>query len=306
MNTIQINKYRLTGLLLFFVCCRLNASETLVIYSPDQDRRLTVTMDEKILYSSEGDFGIRIEEYNPVTSVPLILQLHPFYEKYLDADGIPVVSSAAVHDEALIRVGKVISLMFSKRFDVKQMMIEKRCKVMIVGEDEEVCDLPEYAHICDTPEHVAYWNRRARGFGGAPEDAYSASCGEENVLCLEGDRYKGENILVHEFAHLIHTVGIVCVNPRFDSELEELRQHAIQQGLWKNTYAIGNKEEYFAEAVQSFFNCNRYAEEPNGVHNAINRRVKLKEYDPAIYNLLLQYFSEIDLPLCGDNYLRND
>lgn len=227
-----------------------------------------------------------------------------FYKKYLDAGGIPVVSSEHVSDEALIRAQRVITVMLSKRPDVKRVMVESGCKVMIIGRNEEVCDLPEYAHICDTPENIAYWNKRARGFGGAPEDAFSASFGEENVLCLEGDRYKGESILVHEFAHLIHTVGIVGVDPGFNSELEALRQHAIEKGRWENTYAISNKEEYFAEAVQSFFDCNRYSEKPNGVHNAINTRAKLKVYDPEMYELLLRYFPESDLGLCDDNYTQ--
>lgn len=126
-----------------------------------------------------------------VKHVPDSLQLSSFYKKYCDAEGIPVVSSAVVSNEALVRAARILPLMLAKRADVKQAMIDQRCKVMIIGEQEEVCDLPEYAHICDTPEHVAYWNRRARGFGGAPEDAFSASCGEENLLCLEGDRYAG-------------------------------------------------------------------------------------------------------------------
>lgn len=234
--------------------------------------------------------------------VPLELGIDPFYAKYLDADGIPIVSSGNVSDEALIRAQRVITGMLSKRPDVKQVMVENGCKVMIIGRNEEVCDLPEYAHICNSPENRAYWNKRARGFGGAPEDAFSASCGEENVLCLEGDRYKGESILVHEFAHLIHTVGIIGVHPDFDSELEALRRKAIEKGRWKDTYAISNKEEYFAETVQSFFDCNRYSEKPNRVHNAVNTREKLKAYDPDMYDLLLLYFPESDLDLCDDHY----
>ena len=232
-----------------------------------------------------------------VLPVPDSLGLAPFYGKYLNAEGIPIVSSSAVDDRALIRAGSVVSSMLSKRPDVRHAMSMKGCKVMIIGQQEEVCDLPEYAHICDTPEHVAYWNRRARGFGGAPEDALSASCGEENVLCLDGDRYNGESILVHEFAHLIHTVGITAVAPEFDERLEGLYHRAIQKGLWENTYAISSKEEYFAETVQSFFNCNRYAEEPDGVHNAISSREKLRAYDPEMFMLLLEYFPETDLPL---------
>lgn len=236
-----------------------------------------------------------------VSEVAATLGIDSFYKKYVDADGIPIVSSGNVSDSALIRASKVVSQMLAKREDVKKAMIVKGSKVMIIGEKEEVCDIPEYKHICDTPENIAYWNKRARGFGGAPEHDFSASCGEENVICLPGDRYKGESILVHEFAHIIHMVGILGINPSFDNELEALRLKAIEKGLWKDTYAISNKEEYFAETVQSFFNCNRYSAQPDGVHNSINTRSKLKEYDPEIYSLLLQYFPETDLDLCKDN-----
>lgn len=253
------------------------------------------------LYSCSDKKGQLSSDEVKVTAVPDTLGIDPFYKKYVDAGGIPVVSSANVNDSALVRASKVISQVLSKREDVKKAMIAKGCKVMIIGEKEEVCDIPEYKEICDTPENIAYWNKRARGFGGAPEHDFSASCGEENVICLSGDRYKGESILVHEFAHIIHMVGILSINPNFDNELEALRLKAIEKSLWENTYAISNKEEYFAETVQSFFDCNKYSTEPNGVHNSINTREKLKEYDPDMYNLLLQYFPKIELDLCSDN-----
>lgn len=234
-----------------------------------------------------------------VSAVPESLNIAPFYKKYVDADGIAVVSSDNVQDEALVRASKVVTQILSKRSDVKDYMVSKGCRVMIIGANEEVCDLPEYARIC-TPDSTAYWNKRARGFGGAPEDDLSASFGEENVMCLNGDRYKGESIMVHEFAHIVHMVGILGVNPNFDTELEQLMGKAKAKGLWANTYALDNKHEYFAETVQSFFNCNRFSEEPNGVHNSINTREKLKAYDPDMYNLLLQYFSDdIKLDICN-------
>lgn len=235
-----------------------------------------------------------------VMAVPDSLHLHSFYKKYIDADGIAVISSNNVQDEALIRAGKVIAQILSKRLDVKDYMVSKGCRVMIIGANEEVCDLPEYARIC-TPDSTAYWNKRARGFGGAPEDDLSASFGEENVICMDGDRYKGESIMVHEFSHIVHTVGILGVNPDFDTELEHLMEKAKAKGLWANTYALDNKCEYFAETVQSFFNCNRFSAEPNGIHNSINTREKLKAYDPDMYNLLLQYFpDDIELDICNE------
>lgn len=234
-----------------------------------------------------------------VTAVPDSLGINRFYKKYLDAEGLPVISSDKVCDEALIRTRTVILQMLSKRPDVKDYMVSKGCRVMIIGATEEVCELPEYAQIC-TPDSTAFWNKRARGFGGAPQDDYSASFGEENVMCLPGDRYNGESIMVHEFSHIIHTVGIEGINPDFDKELVQIMEKAKAKGLWKNTYALSDKYEYFAEAVQSFFNCNRYSAEPNGVHNSINTRDKLKQYDPDIYNLLLQYFPDnVTLDICN-------
>jgi len=246
-----------------------------------------------------GGFAMKLTLQIPlkVTSVPNTLQLNPFYKKYLDAKGIPVVSSQQVSDEALFKAREIIMGMLSLRKDVAQHMIDKKCKVMIIGAKEEVCDLPEYAAICNSKDSIAYWNKRARGFGGSPEDDQSSSCGEENLICLPGDRYEGENILVHEFAHLIHTVGIVGIHPGFNKKLETIMNHAREKGLWKNTYALTNKEEYFAETVQSFFNCNRFSDTPNGIHNSNNRRAKLKAYDPEMYQLLLTYFPEIDIPI---------
>ncbi len=280
-----------------------------------QKETLTLTSDKQlnIHLASGGGFAIKLqciptspkgiatrngnnwEIRDSIITIPR--EIPAFYQKYLDSEGLYIVSSIHVKDQALWKAHQIISLMLSKRPDVKAKMVEKGCHVMILGEHEEVCDLPEYAHICDTPENISFWNKRARGFGGSPEDDYSASCGEENVLALPGDRYEGENILIHEFAHLIHTVGITGVNPDFDNELETVRQHAIQKGLWENTYAITNKEEYFAECVQSFFNCNRYSEVPDGVHNSINSRMKLKAYDPEMYELLSHYFYETEIPI---------
>lgn len=36
------------------------------------------------------------------------------------------------------------------------------------------------------------------------------------------------------------------------------------------------------------------------MHNWVNNRTKLKAYDPDMYNLLKEYFYEIDLPLYND------
>ena len=250
----------------------------------DKDSRLTLHL------ASGGGFAMKLElcpVHGQVTGIPEGKNIPSFYQKYIETEGLYVTSSGKVSDEALLKACDIISLMLAKRPDVKAHMVKKGCHVMIIGKDEETCDLPEFAHICNCEDSIKYWNWRARGFGGAPEDEFSSSCGEENLLALPQDKYVGENILIHEFAHLIHTVGIVGVEPDFNERLEALRQNAIRKGLWEKTYAVSNKEEYFAECVQSFFNCNRYAEPANGVHNWVNRRTKLKTYDPDMYLSLI-------------------
>ena len=260
----------------------------------EKDSRLTLHL------ASGGGFAMKLElcpVHGQVTGIPEGKNIPSFYQKYIETEGLYVTSSGKVSDEALLKACDIISLMLAKRPDVKAHMVKKGCHVMIIGKDEETCDLPEFAHICNCEDSIKYWNWRARGFGGAPEDEFSSSCGEENLLALPQDKYVGENILIHEFAHLIHTVGIVGVEPDFNERLEALRQNAIRKGLWEKTYAVSNKEEYFAECVQSFFNCNRYAEPANGVHNWVNRRTKLKTYDPDMYRLLQEYFYEIEIPI---------
>ena len=260
----------------------------------DKDSRLTLHL------ASGGGFAMKLElcpVHGQVTSIPEGKNIPSFYQKYIETEGLYVTSSGKVSDEAILKACDIISLMLAKRPDVKAHMVKKGCHVMVIGKDEETCDLPEFAHICNCEDSIKYWNWRARGFGGAPEDEFSSSCGEENLLALPQDKYVGENILIHEFAHLIHTVGIVGVEPDFNERLEALRQNAIRKGLWEKTYAVSNKEEYFAECVQSFFNCNRYAEPANGVHNWVNRRTKLKTYDPDMYRLLQEYFYEIEIPI---------
>ena len=254
----------------------------------------------KLHLASGGGFAMKLELCplrGRVTAVPEGKGIPSFYKKYIETEGLYVTSSERVSDEALLKACDIISLMLAKRPDVKAHMVKRGCHVMVIGKDEETCDLPEFAHICNCEDSIKYWNWRARGFGGAPEDELSSSCGEENLLALPQDKYVGENILIHEFAHLIHTVGIVGVEPGFNDRLEALRQNAIRKGLWKDTYAVSNKEEYFAECVQSFFNCNRYADPANGVHNWVNRRAKLKSYDPDMYRLLQEYFYEIEIPV---------
>lgn len=267
----------------------------------DSSTRLPVRL------ASGGGFAIRLDPV-PATAAYTVTPppaekrgfIDPFYEKYVETDGLYVVSSGRVSDEALQKACEIIDHMLHKRPDIKRHMAYRGAHVLVIGKDEQTCDIPEYKWVCTSdPDSIAYINWRARGFGGAPEDELSSGCGEENLLALPGDKYTGENILIHEFAHLVHMLGIAEVEPDFNDRLERLFRKAGEKGLWRGTYAMSNKEEYFAEAVQSFFDCNRHAwpEDDDAVHNHVNRRAKLRAYDPEMYALLTEYFNEGGIPI---------
>ena len=113
------------------------------------------------------------------------------------------------------------------------------------------------------------------------------SCGEENLLALEGDPYQAESILVHEFGHAIHDSGLATLDPTFDLRLKTIYREALDEGLWKGTYAASNHHEYWAEGVQSWFNANRSNDHD---HNDVDTREKLKAYDPRLCKMLIEAF----------------
>jgi hypothetical protein len=224
-----------------------------------------------------------------VTSPPASYGFDPFYKKYLDAKGIPIISSQKTPDEALFRVRKTILQMLSKRPDVLAKMIENKAYVGIMARYEGTTDIPEHMYLAK--DTAINWDLRARGLGPSIECPIT-TCAEENLLGYELDKYHNEDILIHEFAHAIHSLAIVFIDTTFNNTLQKYLDMAKAEGKWLNTYAGTNIWEYFAEGVQDWFNVNGEAIPGNGVHNWVNTRKELKEYDPRLYELISKWFPE--------------
>lgn len=226
-----------------------------------------------------------------ITSPPTSLNLNAFYKKYIDASGIPIISSDKVSDQALLNVRKVVNKMVSLRSDVLAKLVENKIRVGIMAKSEVTTNMPEHSDL-----NIAFpgtnWNKY-RGLGATIVRPL-ASCAEENVMCygLGSDPYYNEDILIHEFSHGIHQLGIKYVDTDIDIELQQAFNSAIANGLWIDTYAGSNYIEYFAEGVQAWFNSNAEAIPTNGIHNQINTREELKNYDLVLYNIIKRYFKD--------------
>ncbi len=220
---------------------------------------------------------------------PSDLELSPFYEKHIDLDGFSIVASARVPDAALLAARNIIRRMIAHKPVLLQTLVRRRVRVAIMAESEKTTDIPEHSHL--TPK--AYWDKRARGLG-ATQRSLVCSCAEENLLDYPSDRYHGENILIHEFAHTLHEMAIVTLDETFDARLGKAYADAVGRGLWKDTYAATNHKEYWAEGVQSWFDANREAPAADGIHNEINTNQELRAYDPGLAALISEWFT---LPL---------
>lgn len=235
---------------------------------------------------------------------PAGLGLDPFYTKYVEADGIPIVASSRVADEALFDARDMIADMLAHRPDLAAVLARRGYRVAILAEEEAITDLPENAHWTkpapDDPrltrcerkhyeERIGrltareYWNARARGIGGVHTVG-----AEEGILGKRTSRYYGETILVHEFAHNVLD-AIRIADPRLYAEIEAAYAEALENRLWLNEYASTTVQEYWAEGTQFWFNSNRLAVFDG---RRILNHGDLAAYDPRLAAALRQAYGE--------------
>ena len=214
----------------------------------------------------------------------LLKTLDPFYKQHVAADGLLIVSSEKVSEYALGEVAYLARKMLANRSDVLEKLVERKMYVCVMAYDEMQTDLPECRGMS------LWWAKRARGLGGRP-----VSCGEENLLSFKGDPYQGENIFIHEFAHVIHG-ALAGLDEEFNTRLRKLHREAKETGRFDG-YGMGSFGEFWAEGVQSWFECNRRggleALGPDGkLLSHIHTRRQLKEYLPALAELLDEAFRQ--------------
>ena len=230
-----------------------------------------------------------------VTSVPDSLGYDKFYTKYVDVNGLPLVSSWRVPDSAFVAAHRTLYAMTSM-LDPKILEAMKRsnARVAIMARYEGTTDLPEHHYLVN--DTTLNWDLRARGLGGTIEEPLT-SCAEENVLAYQIDKYHAEDILIHEFAHAIHCIGIIQVDSTFDDRLQKLYEQAKAKGILAGTYRETDRMEYFAEGVQDWFNVNAEMPHNDGKHNWCNTREELQQFDPDLYNLIGEYFPKTNLQI---------
>ncbi len=242
-----------------------------------------------------------------VAPPPASLGLDPYYRKYLDAGGIPVLASADVDDAELYHARDIILAMLSNRPDLLANMAANRFRVIIYESDgcrgpyqvpELRDDLPPGS--CTRTTGIASITGIANRFTG------------EVLLVIEAIGVAPailpycNFILVHEFAHLVdYTLsfrlpGPAVFDPGFEPRVRSAYNAAIAAGLYPDAYAATEPAEYWAEAVTFWF----LPDMLTGQVQTPAHVSKLAHYDPRAATLVEEVFGDAALPDCDPVYFR--
>ena len=213
---------------------------------------------------------------------------HGFYAKKLDYEGIPIKASREVADEALRAARGRLEMLMKNLPSVRHNLRKAGAELHIIGKNQVTSDLPEFRHLKGKPfEGRLTVDERTRGLGGL-----MTSCGEENLLHLEGDRYSDRDICLHEFSHNIYSHG---VDGAFRKRWAAQRRQSLDRGLWVGSYAGSNDDEFFAELTMWYFGT-------RGDHGMKGPKPRdgpegLRTYDPDAFRLMDDFYSgRIDIP----------
>lgn len=205
-----------------------------------------------------------------------------FFSKRIEYEGILIKAHRDVDDKALVEAKARLTMMLDKLPSIRKRLQEAGAELHIISKDQVTSDLPEHQRLKGKPfDGKLTVDERTRGLGGL-----LASCGEENLLRLDNDRYKGRDICVHEFAHCIRNHGMTReTRKKFDEQLKK----SLAKELWASSYAASNPDEFFAELSMWYF----------GTHGDLhmtgpkpaNGREGLKAYDPDAFALFDEFYS---------------
>ena len=249
-----------------------------------------------------------------VVAPPARFRIDPYYTKFTWAREFPVIGREA-SDEALLQANETIRRMFAYRHDILKAFIADGMKLVVLGPDEHISDLPEYQRLSD-PNSI---DVLARYLTYTPEMKLLVA-GEENVLANPRGMYLGDNQVIRVFADAIWRVtGTRPVDPdfenrprwiwqqyelrvqrldeRFDARLKEVFEKAMAAGKWRGTAAVADRVAYWTEGVLIYFDALGQDDVPTDAAHPIDTRERLEEYDPDLFSLVnetMAYETQID------------
>jgi hypothetical protein len=290
----------------YFDCNRVNnwnhgpigTREQLKQYDPEGYDLVRTTFK----LTPENDWRYRPVRRQPsVIEPPARFKVDPYYTKFTFAREFPVLGSRHVRDEALLAANDTIRKLFAYRHDVLKALIADGARLVVLGREEKLSDLPEF--------------KESKGEAGFDEVRYLDYAPdrklmvvpEENVLGLPGEPFAGKGLVVSVFARALYRVTglrpvladfdrrrdkqqyelrVKRLDVEFDQKLRQAYEAALAKTLWKGTAAARDRAEYWAAGVEAYFDAAGDGQPPHLADRPVTTREALKAYDPDLYALV--------------------
>ncbi len=301
----------------YFNCNRINnwnhgpigRREQLKMYDPEGYELVRTT------FNLSPDHDWRYTWLQPLPNVaapPARLKIHPYYTKFTWAREFTVLGRDAA-DEAMLEANDTIRKMFAYRHDILKALIADGVKLVVLGPNERISDLPECRNVA-----VEGFDSTARFLDYSPAVKLLV-VDQDNVLAGPRDPYATGCQVIRVFAKaLYHVTGTRPVDPnwnrrgrnvqqyelrvqrmdvRFDEKLKRLHDSAVGRGLWRGTPAVHDRVEYWAEGVLAYFDAAGCGIPPAEATGPINTREALEAYDPELFALVeetMAYRGKVD------------
>jgi hypothetical protein len=292
----------------YFDCSRINnwnhaavaSREQLKVYDPEGYELVKTEFH----FSPENDWRYVPYQLQPsIIAPPAKFGIDPYYTKFTWAREFTVVGSGQASDDALLKANDTIRKMFAYRHDILKALIADGVKLVVLGHDEALMDLPDYKQGSDQ----THWDATVRMHDYTPASK-TLVVPEQNVLGTVDDPLQGKSMVIREMAKALYYVtGLRPEDPdwekrgrdvqqyemrvkrmdeRFDHRLQEIYANAMAKGLWKGTPAVHDRVEYWAEGVLAYFDAAGAGDPPNDQPHPITTREQLSGYDPDLCALV--------------------
>jgi hypothetical protein len=255
--------------------------------------------------------------YTPMRTLPNVarppanFRIDPWYTKFTWAREFTVVGRGA-SDEALLAANDVIRKMFAYRHDILKALMADSVKLVVLGPNERISDLPEYKRLANK----AGIDALARSLDYLPSLKLLVVA-QENVLGDPVDPRVGDNQVIRVFAKGLYRVTgkrpvdstanrgqqqqyelrVTRMDMRFDEKLKQRYEAAMAAGKWKGTASVHDREEYWTRGVLAFFDAAGQHASPLDARHGIATREALREYDPGLFALVdetMAYAGKVD------------
>ena len=202
---------------------------------------------------------------------------------------------------ASLKANNTVRKLFAYRHDILKALIQDGVKLVVLGKNEHLSDLPEIrGHDLD---------KLARFLEYTP-DLKLIVVPEENILSDPSQPNIGDNQVVRLFAKAFYEIcanrpidpnwdkrgqqvqqyelRVTRLDVRFKETLEKILHSAQSKNLWKGTPALTSPAEYWATGVTAYFDAAGQSQPPENTNFPITTRESLHDYDPDLYNLVTE------------------